>query len=62
MSKGTPDRTCPRCGHINTANALYCFQCGRDLAEQATVVNAEVVEPTEDRQAEAAETEEKIES
>jgi protein phosphatase len=38
VSKGTPDRTCPRCGHINTANALYCFQCGRDLAEQATVV------------------------
>lgn len=37
MNKIAPVRTCPRCGHFNTLNALYCFQCGRDLSEQTTV-------------------------
>ncbi len=37
MNKSAPNRTCPRCGHVNLANALYCFECGRDLAERTTI-------------------------
>ncbi len=28
---------CPRCGYANVINALYCFQCGRDLRERTSV-------------------------
>ncbi len=30
-------RKCPRCGHDNVSQALFCYQCGRDLEDPGIV-------------------------